>query len=145
MLLNTNTGMVDATPITFTTEEAEDMAQISFNQRRLDDMITFKTDDPNISFQILQGLTHLRINIKTLLIACIPQLTQAAPTRPLTSKPVQSQHWLNKRRIRNIIICLGPSTTMGGLSNPSPVFEIELYNDGGVGYPIIRHYEFGQD
>ena len=30
----------------------------------------------------------------------------------------------------------------GGLSNPSIVYEIELYNDGGVGYPIIREYLF---
>ena len=30
----------------------------------------------------------------------------------------------------------------GALSNPSEVYQIELYNDGGVGYPIIRQYEF---
>ena len=28
-----------------------------------------------------------------------------------------------------------------GISNPSPIYEIELYNDGGAGYPIIRHYD----
>ena len=32
----------------------------------------------------------------------------------------------------------------GGLSNPSIVYEIELYNDGGAGYPIIRQYDFTQ-
>ena len=31
--------------------------------------------------------------------------------------------------------------THGHKSNPSPVYEIELYNDGGAGYPIIRHYD----
>ena len=30
----------------------------------------------------------------------------------------------------------------GLLSNPSEVYEIELYNDGGAGYPIIRKYDF---
>jgi hypothetical protein len=29
----------------------------------------------------------------------------------------------------------------GETSNPSPVYEIELYNDGGVAYPIVRPYE----
>ena len=29
----------------------------------------------------------------------------------------------------------------GNTSNPSPIYEIELYNDGGAGYPIIRHYD----
>ena len=30
-------------------------------------------------------------------------------------------------------------------SNPSPVYEVELYSDNGVAYPITRLYEFGQD
>jgi len=29
------------------------------------------------------------------------------------------------------------------VSNPSPVYEIELYNDGGVSYPIVRLVELG--
>jgi hypothetical protein len=37
---------------------------------------------------------------------------------------------------------LGPH---GETSNPSPVYQIELYSDGGVAYPITRLYEFGQD
>ena len=28
-----------------------------------------------------------------------------------------------------------------GISNPSAIYEIELYNDGGAGYPMIRHYD----
>ena len=32
----------------------------------------------------------------------------------------------------------------GNISNPSEVYEIELYDDGGAGYPIIRPYEFGE-
>jgi len=30
----------------------------------------------------------------------------------------------------------------GEQSNPSPVYEVELYSDGGVAYPIVRLYEF---
>ena len=30
----------------------------------------------------------------------------------------------------------------GETSNPSPVYEVELFNDGGVAYPIVRVYEF---
>jgi hypothetical protein len=30
----------------------------------------------------------------------------------------------------------------GELSNPSPVYEVELFYDGGVSYPIVRLYEF---
>jgi len=37
---------------------------------------------------------------------------------------------------------LGPH---GETSNPSPVYQIELYSDGGVAYPITRLYEFGQE
>ena len=32
----------------------------------------------------------------------------------------------------------------GGLSNPSTVYEVELYGDTGVTFPIIREYQFGQ-
>ena len=28
------------------------------------------------------------------------------------------------------------------VSNPSPVYEVELFNDGGVTYPVVRLYEF---
>ena len=28
-----------------------------------------------------------------------------------------------------------------GDSNPSPVYQVELYNDGGVAYPIVRLHE----
>jgi len=37
---------------------------------------------------------------------------------------------------------LGPH---GETSNPSPVYQVELYSDGGVAYPITRLYEFGQE
>ena len=32
----------------------------------------------------------------------------------------------------------------GETSNPSPVYEVELYSDGGVSYPIVRLYEFNE-
>ena len=30
----------------------------------------------------------------------------------------------------------------GEPSNPSPVFEVELFNDGGVAYPVVNYYDF---
>ena len=143
MLLSTNTGMIDATPITFTAEEAEDMAQVSFNQRRLDDMITFKTDDPNTSFQIYRVdvppnqyqdfANSLYTTIDT--SSTDPTINLQAGSAPALVKQTTNKKYYYMFRAIDY---------HGGLSNPSPVFEIELYNDGGVGYPIIKHYEFGQ-
>jgi len=33
--------------------------------------------------------------------------------------------------------------THGEASNPSPVYEIELYNDGGASYPIVKIVDIG--
>jgi len=143
MLLSTNTGIEDAVPITFSEDEADDAAQIAFNQRRLDDKITFKTDDFNTSFQIYRLDTppnqyeDFANNLYTTATTDNNDPTsniQAGSVPILISQQTNKKYYYIFRAV----------DYHGGLSNPSPVFEIELYNDGGAGYPIIRHYEFGK-
>ena len=144
MLLNTNTGQIDATPITFSEQEAIDIAQISFNQRRNDGMITFDTADPNVSFNIYRldtppvSYQDFADNLYTVASTSSPDPLinlDAGSVPALVSQTTNKKYYYIFRAV----------DYHGGLSNPSPVFEIELYNDGGVGYPIIRHYEFAQN
>jgi hypothetical protein len=139
---NTALGSEDLEPITFTAQEADDISQVSFNQKRTDGKITFETDDHNIAFQIYRvdkpPVSYSDFSESLLAIASTnstdPQVNlQAGSTSALIKQTTNKKYYYMFRSV----------DLHGGLSNPSEVYEIELYNDGGVGYPIIRQYEFG--
>jgi hypothetical protein len=140
--LNTNTGEMEAEPISFTDEEAEDASQISFNQKRTDGKITYKTDEPNTAFRIYRmdspPVTYDDFKNKLLAVATTTSLNSKI-NNAAGSVPVI----ISQNPNRKFYYMFRSEDFHGGLSNPSPVYEIELYNDGGVGYPIIRQYEFG--
>jgi hypothetical protein len=139
---NTALGSEDLKPITLTTQEAADISQVSFNQKRTDGKITFETDDHNIAFQIYRvdkpPVSYNDFSESLLAIASTdstdPQVNlQAGSTSALIKQTTNKKYYYMFRSV----------DLHGALSNPSEVYEIELYNDGGVGYPVIRHYEFG--
>lgn len=139
--LNTNTGQFDTEPIALTDEEAEDASQIMFNQRRVDGKITFGTDDHNVAYRIYRTteppLGYGDFTDKLLAIASTTPntsgdyLTAGSVSVKLSQTPNKKFYYM----FRSVDF-------HGGLSNPSTVYEIELYNDGGVGYPIIKEYVF---
>ena len=139
--LNTNTGTTEAEPIALTDEEAADMSQVMFNQKRNDGKITFGTDDHNVRFRVYRTdtppLDYGDFADKLIAVAStIPvnggnTLTASSAAIKISQIPNKKYYYM----FRSV-------DYHGGLSNPSVVYEIELYNDGGVGYPIIREYLF---
>ena len=142
IFLNTNTGQLDAEPITLTDEEAEDASQPAFNQKRNDGLLTYSTDEPNTAFWIYRTpnppVDYDDFKGK-ILTAATTNSTNPRLNLPAGSVPVLLSQKPNKK----FYYMFRSVDFHGGLSNPSPVYEIELYNDGGVGYPIIKQYEFG--
>ena len=139
--LNTNTGNFDTEPIALTDEEAEDASQVMFNQRRTDGKITFSTDDHNVAYQVYRTdeppLGYESFINKLLAVA---STTPSKAGDYLTAGSVSIK--LSQTPNKKFYYMFRSVDFHGGLSNPSPVYEIELYNDGGVGYPIIKEYVF---
>ena len=140
--LNTNQGSQDMVPITLNSTEASDIDMIAVNQKRNDGLITFETDDNNKAYEIYR-LTEPPIvyeDFNNNLIASVSTVGDGTTSLlEAGSANIVIQHTTNKKyyyMFRSIDV-------HGTPSNPSEVYEIELYNDGGAGYPIIRKFEFG--
>ena len=140
MFFTTSTGEVDLEPVSLTMEEAENIEQLTINQNRNDGKLTFKTDDSASSFYIYRLLEppvvledfadNLYSTVSTKPEASVNSLQASSATATITQLPNQKYYYI----FRTVDV-------HGHLSNPSVVYEIELYNDGGAGYPIIRHYD----
>ena len=140
--LNTNQGSQDMVPITLNSTEASDIDMIAVNQKRNDGLITFETDDNNKAYEIYR-LTEPPIvyeDFNNNLIASVSTIGDGTTSLlEAGSANIVIQHTTNKKyyyMFRSVDV-------HGTPSNPSEVYEIELYNDGGAGYPIIRKFEFG--
>ena len=137
MFFTISTGTEDSEPITLTEQEAADAAQIAINQARNDGKITFRTDDSASSFQVYR-LTRQPATIDDFsgslykIASTQPPKMQRASSATIEISQVPNVKYYYMFRTVDI---------HGGLSNPSAIYEIELYNDGGAGYPIIRHYD----
>ena len=142
--LNTNLGSQDLVPITLNSEEREDVAQITLNQRRNDGLVTFETDDHN------RGYNVYRLNTR-------PMSYQDFERNLLTTVSTVGDGTLSNKEAGSANIVIRHTTNRkyyymfrsvdvhGLLSNPSEVYEIELYEDNGVGYPLIRGFQFDDE
>ena len=131
MFFTTSTGQKDVKPIAFTQEEANEHAQVAINQNRNDGKLTFKTDDAASAFEIYR-ISKAPVTIQDF----SGQLLATVQTSSPTSVPLD-----------------GSSATAKVAQVPNQKYyyvfrtvdthghKIELYNDGGAGYPIIRHYD----
>lgn len=137
---NTNTGETTTEAVAMNEAEAEDMAQIMFNQKNSDGSITHKTDEPITAVQIYRvsskpvGIEDFNNRILTTVSTDVDaktRLTAGSIGKIVKQTPNKKYYYMFRSLDYH-----------GGLSNPSPIYEIELYNDGGVGYPIIRHYVY---
>ena len=99
----------------------------------------FGTDDSASAFEIYR-LNKAPVQIEDFSGQLLATVSTSSPTSvPLnggsaTAQVVQKPNQKYYYTFRTI-------DTHGHKSNPSAVYEIELYNDGGAGYPIIRHYD----
>ena len=142
--LSTNLGSQDLVPITLNSEEREDVAQITLNQRRNDGLVTFETDDHN------RGYNVYRLNTR-------PMSYQDFERNLLTTVSTVGDGTLSIKEAGSANIVIKHTTNRkyyymfrsvdvhGLLSNPSEVYEIELYEDSGVGYPLIRGFQFDDE
>ena len=137
MFFTTSTGNEDVAPIALSDEEQAAYDQVATNQNRNDGLITFKSDDSAASFQIYRmDMPPATIeDFATRLYATVSTnpsngLQGSSATAEISQSPNIKYYYM----FRTIDV-------HGGISNPSAIYEIELYNDGGAGYPIIRHYD----
>lgn len=139
--MNTNLGTEDLEPVSLNLQEAEDAQQIAINQRRNDGLITFQTDDYNRAYNIYRmaerpvSYQDFERNLLTSVSTVGDGLgsEKDAGSANIVIKQVTNKKYYYMFRSVDV---------HGLLSNPSEVYEIELYNDGGAGYPIIRKYDF---
>ena len=87
----------------------------------------YRTDEPPTSYDDFEGalLRTLRTDVDL-----SSDLTAAAVAK-IVNQPANKKYYYMFRS-------LGPHDEV---SNPSPVYQVELYNDGGVAYPIVRLHE----
>tara|TARA_R100000234_G_scaffold1729_2_gene1466 strand:+ start:1694 stop:4135 length:2442 start_codon:yes stop_codon:yes gene_type:complete len=139
MFFTTSTGMKDVEPIAFSQEEASEHAQIAINQNRNDGKLTFKTDDSASAFEIYR-ISEPPVTIDDFAEQLFATVLTSSPTSvPLNGSSATAL--VSQIPNQKYYYVFRTVDTHGHKSNPSAVFEIELYNDGGAGYPIIRHYD----
>ena len=90
----------------------------------------YRTEEPPTSYADFEGalLRTLRTDVDL-----SSNLTAAAVAKIIDQPP--------NRKFYYMFRSLGPHDEV---SNPSPVYQVELYNDGGVAYPIVRLHELTQ-
>lgn len=142
VFFTTSTGQEEAVPVSFSDQEAADFQQILINQGKEDERVTFKTDDHASAFQAYRLTSpptsledfanNLYATISTSPAEGQAGLDASSATLAITQVPNEKYYYV----FRTV-------DYHNNVSNPSTVYEIELYNDGGAGYPIIREYVIG--
>jgi hypothetical protein len=139
IFLDSSTGEKDAVPITINAAEEKDINQVMINQGRTDGLVTYRTDDAAREFQIYrtQMPPTSYEDYRGALLAQVPTISQDSKINlRASSAPVI----VSQRTNRKYYYMFRVLDTHGHASNPSPIYEVELYEDSGVGYPIIREY-----
>jgi len=142
MSFTTKSGATRAIPFALNDREERINAQLLLNQSSTDGLLEYTTDDnarafiiyrtsaPPMSYEDFAGQRLRRVN--TIPGSSINQRMEASSANAIVKqRPNRKFYYMFRTVDRH-----------GSLSNPSPVYEIELYSDKGVGYPIIRQYEF---
>ena len=139
MNLNTALGEEDMVPIAFSSEEEDDHTYMKLSQKRNDGMISFSADDNNTSYEIYRiskpptSYSDFINNLFTT-VGTTQDVLEAGAANITVKQATNKKYYYTFRSVDR----------HGSISNPSEIYEIELYNDGGVGYPIIRRYEIGE-
>lgn len=136
-----NVGEFDADPVLIQpTDQAVFNTIRESQKKRTNEKITFGSDDPTSVFQIFRieqrpksysdFTGNLRASVRTdVSLASLQKASSAAFVDEI--EPNQKYYYI----IRSIDV-------HGQLSNPSPVFEVEIINENGLVFPTIRCVEF---
>ena len=141
---DTQVGETYEVPLSLTDKEQESNTQLLADETRSVDgeilyrstaamsgVQVYRTDVPPESYEDFKGNLFRTLSTDADLAS---DLTAGAVAKILKQPPNKKFYYMFR--------ALGPHQET---SNPSPVYEIELYSDGGVAYPITRLYEFGQE
>ena len=141
--LDMSLGLQDLAPTSLNSSEQAVYDQISINQGRTDGLLTFGSDNAPIAFEVfklnqppakIEDFDGSRIAIVPTLASDGKTSRQAAAATFIATQPINQKCYYMFRSV----------DFHGGISNPSTVYEVELYGDNGVTFPIIRQYRFGQ-
>ena len=141
---DTQVGETYEVPLSLTDKEQESNTQLLADETRsLDGQIlyrstaamsgvqVYRTDMPPDNYEDFKGNLFKTLSTDADLAS---DLTAGAVAKILKQRTNEKFYYMFR--------ALGPH---GETSNPSPVYQVELYSDGGVAYPITRLYEFGQE
>ena len=139
--LNTGLGSHRYVPITFSREEdeyVERLRQMIVDPN--DQRVLYETDDPSVSFEIYRMERRPRSyrEFAGNLIRTVRTDTAVTGFRNVSSAGVRDRIVENKKyyyMFRAIDI-------HGHLSMPSPIYEVEMVDNDGAIYPIVRVVEF---
>jgi len=141
---DTQVGETYEVPLSLTDKEQESNTQLLTDETRSIDgeilyrsteamsgVQVYRTDKPPESYEDFKGNLFKTLSTDADLAS---DLTAGAVAKILKQRTNEKFYYMFR--------ALGPH---GEASNPSPVYQVELYSDGGVAYPITRLYEFGQN
>mgnify|MGYP003627474525 CR=1 FL=1 len=141
---DTQVGETYEVPLSLTDKELESNTQLLSDETRsfegqilyrsiaaMSGVQVYRTDVPPNSYEDFKGNLFKTLSTD---IDLVSDLTAGSVAKILKQRPNEKFYYMFR--------ALGPHQET---SKPSPVYEVELYSDGGVAYPITRLYEFGQD
>ena len=141
---DTQVGETYEVPLSLTDKELESNTQLLSDDTRsfegqilyrstaaMSGVQVYRTDIPPDSYEDFKGNLFKTLSTDADLAS---DLTAGAVAKILKQRTNEKFYYMFR--------ALGPH---GETSNPSPVYQVELYSDGGVAYPITRLYEFGQE
>ena len=132
-------GSQDLQPISLNSQEQTTFDQMAVNQNRADGLLTFGSDNAPTAYEVFK-LDTPPVKIEDFdgnRIATISTLSSDGKTK----RQASSATYIARQPINQKCYYMFRSVDFhGGLSNPSTVYEVELYGDNGVTFPIIREY-----
>tara|TARA_R110002167_G_scaffold305872_2_gene510231 strand:- start:1192 stop:3555 length:2364 start_codon:yes stop_codon:yes gene_type:complete len=141
---DTQVGETYEAPLSLTDKEQESNTQLLADETRsfegqilyrstsaMSGVQVYRTDIPPDSYEDFKGNLFKTLSTDADLAS---DLTAGAVAKILKQRTNEKFYYMFR--------ALGPHQET---SNPSPVYEVELYSDGGVAYPITRLYELGQN
>ena len=138
---DTQVGEIYEVPLSLTDKETESNTQLLADETRsFEGQILYRSTAAMSGVQVYrmqeepESYEDFKENLFRTLstdVDLVSDLTAGAVAKILKQPPNKKFYYMFR--------ALGPH---GETSNPSPVYQVELYNDGGVAYPITRLYEF---
>jgi hypothetical protein len=137
LFLNSRTGEEKLEPINIL---ATDEEKTSTYSRRLDNLVLYKTDDVAKRFEImkLEKAPNSYADFADGFVKAVNTDVDPESTQKATAASFIDSIEPNKK----YYYCFRTIDIHEKISNPSQVFELEMVNEKGMIYPIIKNYDF---